>query len=168
MNFLTAKETRNRYIEENFYDNKNRVDGVLVDYRAYLVLGTVISPTSVPTWLRKIFTKYYDYLTFDRINDVLEQLRKYMNSPVPTIVYIHCSAGIDRVGYISGAFQMKFKDKSFKEVVQENLAVMKEHRGHMHFNTYNGLQWYCLSLQRSEKECLLDIDSDEQAQILEQ
>lgn len=88
-----------------------------------------------------------------------------MNSDVKTIVYVHCSAGIDRVGYVSGAYKMKFKGASFESVLKENLAIMKQLRGHMHFNTYNGLQWYCLSLGRSEKDCMVHISASEQAKI---
>ena len=99
-------------------------------------------------------------MVIDQINGVLEQIRKNMNSPIKTIVYMHCSAGLDRVGYVSGAFKMKFMNESFKSVMEENLEILREFRGHMHFNTYNGLQWFCLSLGRSEEECLIHISSD--------
>ena len=36
------------------------------------------------------------------------EISKAMNSPIDTIVYLHCSAGIDRAGYAAGAFKMKF------------------------------------------------------------
>lgn len=68
---------------------------------------------------------------------------------------MHCSAGVDRTGYVGGAYKMKYLDKSLEEVVHENLLVLKGYRKHMHFNTFNGLQWYCLSLGRSEEECLI-------------
>lgn len=159
LNFLTAKETRNRYIEDKFFEGKVRINNRKVDYKTHFLIGSLFSPEKVPLWLRKVFIKYYDFLTIDNMNLLMKEISKGMNSPFPTIVYIHCSAGIDRAGYASGAFKMKFKDEPFEQVVKENLEIMKQFRGHMHFNTYNGLQWYCLSLGRSEKECLMHIDS---------
>ncbi len=71
------------------------------------------------------------------------------------VIYFHCSAGIDRTGYLSAAYQMKHLNKPLKECYEENLAVMSKLRDHMHFNTFNGLKWYCLSLGRNEKECMI-------------
>ena len=69
------------------------------------------------------------------------------------IVYIHCSAGVDRTGYVTGAYKMKYKGASLKEVMRENMNVLKGHRKYMIFNAENGLEWYCFSLGRSQREC---------------
>ena len=50
------------------------------------------------------------------------------------IVYIHCSAGVDRTGYVSGSYKMKFNNASLKEVMKENMNVLKGHRKYMIFN----------------------------------
>ena len=34
---------------------------------------------------------------------------------------------------------------------------MKQIRGHIHFNSFNGLQWYCLAIGRTEEECLVGV-----------
>ena len=41
-----------------------------------------------------------------------------MNSPFKTIVYVHCSQGVDRVGYVAGAYKMKNKGLSLAEVTK--------------------------------------------------
>ena len=125
LNFLTAKETRNRYIEDNFFEGKVRINNRKVDYKTHFLIGSYFSPEQVPLWLRKIFVKYYEFLTIDDMNLLMKEISKGMNSPFKTIVYIHCSAGIDRAGYASGAFKMKFKDEPFEQVIKENLAIMK-------------------------------------------
>jgi protein-tyrosine phosphatase len=33
---------------------------------------------------------------------------------------VHCSQGIDRTGYVIGAYLMKNKNKSFKDVIKQN------------------------------------------------
>lgn len=35
---------------------------------------------------------------------------------------------------------------------------MKNIRAYMHFNSFNGLQWYCLHLGRSQEECLVGVE----------
>lgn len=87
----------------------------------------------------------------------MEEIRKAMHSPFHTIVYVHCSQGVDRAGYVAGAYKMTFKNATMAEVVRENLTFMKEIRNYIHFNSFNGLQWYCLHLGRSEEECLVHV-----------
>lgn len=44
-----------------------------------------------------------------------------MNSPIKTVVYIHCSQGVDRAGYVSAAYKMKFLGVSLADAMKENL-----------------------------------------------
>jgi hypothetical protein len=43
-----------------------------------------------------------------------------MNSPKNTIIYIYSHQGIDRVGYVTGAYLMKNYGLSFREVMKKN------------------------------------------------
>jgi len=76
-----------------------------------------------------------------------------MTSSKNTIVYIHCSAGFDRTGLVSGAYRMTYLDISYQQVMDENMNVIRPTRNHMHFNAFNGLQWYCMSI-RDQEECV--------------
>lgn len=72
-----------------------------------------------------------------------------MNSPIKTIVYFHCSQGIDRAGYVAAAYKMKNMQYTFTDAMLENFQLTRTIRGHMHFNSFYGLQWYCLYLGRT-------------------
>lgn len=68
--------------------------------------------------MRETITKYDEYISFDKLDTLLRKLRKYLNSKTPTLVYVHCSAGIDRTGYVSGAYKMKYMGASLKDVMR--------------------------------------------------
>lgn len=44
----------------------------------------------------------------------MENIERRMRSPKNTIVYVHCSQGIDRAGYVAGAYLMKNKGHSLR------------------------------------------------------
>lgn len=90
----------------------------------------------------------YGLIGWDPIPELLAEIRKELEIP-NTVVYVHCSQGVDRAGYVAGAYKMKFKGATLRDVVVENLNIMKGVRRHIHFNSFNGLQWYCLYLGRS-------------------
>ncbi len=71
---------------------------------------------------------------------------------VGRVVFMHCSAGMDRTGLVAGAYKMKYLGMSMKEVLAEN-AGFGGHRKEMMFNALNGLKWYCLSI-RPREHCL--------------
>ena len=73
-------------------------------------------------------------------------------------MYIHCAAGVDRTGYVAGAYKMKYLNATLKQVMDENLDVLKGHRKYMIFNAEKGLEWFCFSLGRSQKECEVKYD----------
>ena len=75
----------------------------------------------MPSFIRKLILKYDDYLSYDKIGYFHKLIRKYMRSEKPTVIYVHCSAGIDRTGYVSGSYKMKYYNSSLKEVMYENL-----------------------------------------------
>lgn len=66
--------------------------------------------------------------------DLMDRLEKRIN---PTIVYIHCSRGIDRTGLVGGAFKMKYLNQTFSEVHKENIEILGKstlQRSNIHFN----------------------------------
>lgn len=56
---------------------------------------------------------------------------------------------------MAGSYRMKYKGLSLREVHSENIEVLKGLRNYMHFNAKNGMQWFCLSLGRTQSQCTL-------------
>lgn len=94
-------------------------------YKNHAILGSYFAPGDLPPILRKYALKYYNYTTFDDIPLIMSEIKRAMHSPFNTIVYVHCSQGVDRAGYIAGAYKMTFKNASMVDVVSENLNFMK-------------------------------------------
>jgi hypothetical protein len=137
------------YIEDKFFDQHPEYT-----YINNAVLGSFVDPKTLPKFLRDFLVPMYETLSIDGMDNLLETLRKYMHSKKPTVVYFHCSQGVDRTGYVHAAYSMKFYNKSLEDAYKFNLQVLKNMRNRMHFNTYLGIEWYCLYLGRSETECL--------------
>lgn len=57
--------------------------------------------------MKKYALKYYNLLSLDNIPKLLTRIEANMNSPFKTVVYIHCSQGFDRAGYVAAAYKMK-------------------------------------------------------------
>lgn len=64
----------------------------------------------------------YESLTSDKLEFFVNTIREKMikKKVKPTVYYFHCSHGIDRTGMMSGAYKLKYLNKSFKQVVDEN------------------------------------------------
>jgi hypothetical protein len=60
-----------------------------------------------------------------------------MGSPIKTVVYIHCSQGIDRVVYIAASYKIKNLRYILNDAMFENFQLIKTVRGHMHFKSFN-------------------------------
>lgn len=71
-----------------------------------------------------------------------------------TIVFIHCSAGMDRTGYVAGSYKLKYLDYTLKEVLKEN-SKFGGPRKSMHFNALNGLKWFCFS-HKEREQCITE------------
>ena len=69
-----------------------------------MVLGSFIDPKSLPKFIRNLIVPLYDYLSIDDLDDLLGKVKNYLNSKKPIIVYVHCSQGVDRTGFVHAAY----------------------------------------------------------------
>jgi protein-tyrosine phosphatase len=72
-------------------------------------LGSLINPSFFPIGLRYFASIIEGFIGIDGIDQFITKLNDIiMNSKKPTIVYLHCSAGVDRTGYVAAAYRMKY------------------------------------------------------------
>jgi hypothetical protein len=90
----------------------------------------------------------------DRLASRIEILRGWLKSPatifsansnLPMVFYIHCAEGCDRTGEFSGAYYLRYLNKSWEEVNTLNRSMCRQHRP-FGCSQYRALQWYCLWL----------------------
>lgn len=83
------------------------------EYRNKMVLGSLLDPSSFDL-TRNAIKKMHEYLSIDDMDNFISGLRNEIKMvDGPKIIYIHCSAGVDRTGYVAGAYGMKYLNKRF-------------------------------------------------------
>jgi hypothetical protein len=127
-------------VEREFFQKNPTLGHV----KHWTIIGHPLNASSLSSSTRKkmaLFTPDWD-IEDDLINRV-EQLYQWIHNSTtsePTVYYIHCSAGVDRTGELSGAYYMKYLNWSFNQAVQFDYQV--EPRPINSWNQ-NAMNWYC-------------------------
>eukprot|EP01129_Flabellula_baltica_P005012 TRINITY_DN1786_c0_g1_i1.p1 TRINITY_DN1786_c0_g1~~TRINITY_DN1786_c0_g1_i1.p1 ORF type:complete len:260 (-),score=48.43 TRINITY_DN1786_c0_g1_i1:25-747(-) len=142
--------------EKAFWD-KNGDKGM---YVSHPTVGSVLNPD----WFGKDIIKFMveDIGSFDRLPSAMKHLKGYleMEKDVPVVVYVHCEAGKDRTGEMSGSYYMKYLGWSFNQALYYDNRCVEGNRD-IQFASRNALQWYCYYLKYVEHmkmECEIDHD----------
>jgi len=84
---------------------------------------------------------------WDKVPDLEATLHKLLltkdSSGLPLVVYIHCEAGVDRTGEVSGAYMMQYLNANYTYVMAYDYSI--EGRDIETASEW-GVQWYCLYL----------------------
>ena len=125
-------------MEKKFWESNPALGG----YINWMIVGSAlnaskVAPASLPGKARTL-----GEWSLDNLPHKMELLKQYLNtahpagaridggftsssssrvvgssgSNVSTVIYIHCEAGTDRTGEVSGSYYMKWQNKSFPEV----------------------------------------------------
>ena len=147
-------------IEEKFFKENPQL-GHLVHWT---IVGMLINGTDLPDWLRKeaaLYEKKWDFE--DRLLERVPQLHDWLweaNSTqsfeshgyvkgTPLVFYIHCEAGMDRTGEVSGSYYLKYLKWTYMKTLAYDYHVENNPRP-IEYLSQNALNWFCWHLYYTE------------------
>ena len=88
-----------------------------------MILGSLLDPTEMPNWAARVLGFLgQTVVDLDDVDDFVEELHNEIHGEdTNKIVYLHCSQGLDRTGYVAGAYKMMYHKAEFRAVLKENL-----------------------------------------------
>ena len=136
--FGLAQRLPDEQVEKKFWESNPALGG----YINWMIVGSAlnaskVAPASLPGKARTL-----GEWSLDNLPHKMELLKQYLNAAYPagaridggftsssssrvvgssgsnvsTVIYIHCEAGTDRTGEVSGSYYMKWQNKSYPEV----------------------------------------------------
>jgi hypothetical protein len=109
--------------------------------------GTGICPFLAPLddhSVMKYLALNLDQWLSDTLVTRTENLRRILEwKPSPTVVYVHCSGGVDRTGEMMGAYYLRWMNMTWEEVNIRNLQCAGIQFG---CNNYRAALWYAIYL----------------------
>eukprot|EP00041_Stephanoeca_diplocostata_P006820 m.94682 g.94682 ORF g.94682 m.94682 type:complete len:242 (+) comp16559_c0_seq1:76-801(+) len=148
---LNPSELPDEITEKDFF--KKNPD--LGRYENWIIAGSLFGPPSVNASRLKYMAEHLDDWDLDKLPDRMKELRTTLETvtALPTVVYIHCEAGTDRTGEVSGAYYLKFLNYTMPQAVDVDNHIQNRD---MSKYSLNGLRWYCYYLQYVEGRTNLD------------
>merc|ERR1719305_915343 len=135
---LDPKESGDLKLEEDFF-KANPTLGHLINWP---LLTDLIGPCLVSE-SKRIKEATDGHWDLDDLPAKVPVLRSILHTPgadnIPTVLYVHCEAGVDRTGELCGSYVMEYQGQSFAEVLKFDDSV--EPRP-ISFEAENGLEWY--------------------------
>jgi protein-tyrosine phosphatase len=145
---LLLLEVVDTNIEKQFFkQNPN-----LGSFYHYPIVGDLLAPDSVSSSIRKSMASSLPKWQVDNLPKAMDTLHQLLNTQyeVPTVIYIHCEAGMDRTGEVSGSYYMRYLNWPFQYALSyDNTCI--ENRNISNFSR-NSFQWYCYYLQISQHQ----------------
>lgn len=134
--------------EEAFFE-QNPSNGELVHWT---IIGNLINASSIKDSWREETIKHTPW-DFDSLRDRIPQIHSWVhkgfssdhkskyapNKPI-IVLYIHCEAGVDRTGEVSGSYMMQYLQQPFLNVLKFDYTVSD--RPIAIYSEY-ALTWYC-------------------------
>eukprot|EP01094_Clydonella_sp_ATCC50884_P002781 TRINITY_DN12129_c0_g1_i1.p1 TRINITY_DN12129_c0_g1~~TRINITY_DN12129_c0_g1_i1.p1 ORF type:complete len:195 (+),score=17.44 TRINITY_DN12129_c0_g1_i1:129-713(+) len=142
LNELQAFDMR---LEESFFSEHP----ALGEFVHWPIIGNLLPPMAVGEPKRSEMALNLDGWAFDHLPSRIPMLNKRLlsagNSSV--IIYIHCEAGMDRTGEVSGSYYIGYLGWSFQRALYYDQHNVESRN--ISVESRNAFQWYCLYLQAS-------------------
>eukprot|EP01127_Copromyxa_protea_P001599 TRINITY_DN11557_c0_g1_i1.p1 TRINITY_DN11557_c0_g1~~TRINITY_DN11557_c0_g1_i1.p1 ORF type:complete len:247 (+),score=48.16 TRINITY_DN11557_c0_g1_i1:155-895(+) len=112
----------------------------------YPIVGSLLNPMKFSKSVRKIMAK--DMGSFDNMPLAMETITNltHANYSLPAVVYIHCEAGKDRTGEVSGSYYISKQNVTFNQALYVDNKCVEGTRDISVYSRY-ALEWYCWSLK---------------------
>jgi len=139
ISLLVFVEDGDLEIEQEFFQNNPELGEVW----NFPLMGMCFSPQGIPDSILASMTVDLNNWTWDKLPYMANLLRTYLETPqdISTVIYIHCEAGKDRTGELSGAYYLQYLKWNFQEVLQYDYNSPPERQ--IQPDMLNGLQWFC-------------------------
>eukprot|EP00026_Physarum_polycephalum_P017198 Phypoly_transcript_18346.p1 GENE.Phypoly_transcript_18346~~Phypoly_transcript_18346.p1 ORF type:complete len:249 (+),score=36.42 Phypoly_transcript_18346:37-747(+) len=138
-------EEEDKIIERAFFAENPH----LGNFTDWVIIGDFTGPNEYPASVVKQRAMTLELWQLDKLPSRVVTLRNILNSPgpnnIPVVIYIHCEAGSDRTGEVSGAYYLTYLNfPSFEAAITlDNKIAGRPIRN----ASANALQWYCYYLQ---------------------
>ncbi len=151
LNIENPADARRIMVEQKFFQNHPKLGRIQV----WGMNGTGLSVNDPALSANRTYLAYnLEGWLNDRLPSRVEELRKWLDGTasvfhgkarLPIVIYIHCIAGCDRTGEFSGAYYLRYLNKSWEEVNALNQSMCHRNRP-FGCKNYRALQWYSLWL----------------------
>ena len=152
---LLSVELSDIELEKKFFD-ANPSKGLFV-HRP--IFGSLVKAFSLPELVRKELAKTLPEWSHDKLSKLMVELRTMLTQTYKnTVIFVHCEAGEDRTGEVSGAYYLTYLKYSFAKALE--IDNTNENRDIRCMSAHE-LIWYCLYLQYSASSTYPNLGSCE-------
>ncbi len=154
VNLLNIENTvdRNRiFVEHQFFQTQPALGFIQV----WGINGTGLQATDPQlAGCRNYLGHHLDSWLRDGLGSRIEKVRQWLTgeqadsrvvTDLPIVIFVHCVAGCDRTGEFTGAYYLRYMNKSWQEMNALN-QQMCSHNRPFNCRNYRAAQWYCLWL----------------------
>ncbi|EGD76008.1 hypothetical protein PTSG_00716 [Salpingoeca rosetta] len=141
LSLLDPLEFPDQIVEENFF--KKNPD--LGQYINWLTVGDVVHPDSLGPKLREKMARNLTNWQLDKLPTRMAEIDQFLGvqRDIPHIIYIHCEAGMDRTGEMSGSYYMHALNMTFQHALAIDNSLETRN---ISIYSQNAFQWYCYFL----------------------
>ena len=84
-----------------------------------MILGSLLDPFNYPPLVASAIHIASFFVDLDDIDDFVTDLHEQIHERGRrTVIFVHCSRGMDRTGLVAGAYKMKYFNYEMKQVLE--------------------------------------------------
>eukprot|EP00053_Salpingoeca_punica_P016662 m.158287 g.158287 ORF g.158287 m.158287 type:complete len:242 (-) comp17016_c0_seq1:3392-4117(-) len=144
LSFLNLSEYKDEEVEIKFA--KQNPD--LAEYINWPIVGDLTHPDHYSEAERRQKAIDLDSWQIDKLPSKMSQVTQLLRSPHgdgtrSRVIYMHCEAGMDRTGEMSGSYYMYAQNSTFYDALAYDETVEPRN---ISIYSQNAFQWYCYNL----------------------